>query len=133
MFYEAFYRIEATMYRNIIYIILIKKNYAYGIKGNVLELCASYLKNRSQFVVYDRIKSCTKNIDCGVLQGSILGSLFFIVFMNEIFHASQSLFNILYADDTSIFAFVGKKHKINPWLTAGILISINSKISYIKR
>ena len=81
--------------------ILIKKLYAYGIRGNVLELCTSYLKNRTQVVVYDGVKSYT--IDCGVPQGSILGPLFFIVFMNDIFHASQSLFNILYADDTSIF------------------------------
>ena len=83
--------------------ILIKKLYAYGIRGNVLELCTSYLKNRTQFVVYDGVKSYTKSIDCAVPQGSILGPLFFIVFMNDIFHASQSLFNILYADDTSIF------------------------------
>ena len=82
--------------------ILIKKLYACGITGNVLELCTSYLKNRTQFVVYDGVKSYTKSIDCGVPQGSILGPLFFIVFMN-IFHVSQSLFKILYADDTSIF------------------------------
>ena len=75
----------------------------YGIMGNVLELCTSYLKNRTPFVVYDGVKSYTKSIDCGVPQGSILGPLFFILFMNDIFHASQSLFNILYADDTSIF------------------------------
>ena len=66
-------------------------------------MCTSYLKNRTQFVVYDGVKSYTKSIDCGVPQGSILGPLFFIVFMNNIFHASQSLFNILYADDTSVF------------------------------
>ena len=85
--------------------ILIKKLYAYGIRGNVLELelCVSYLKNRTQFVVYDGAKSYTKSIDCGVPQGSILGPLFFTVFMKDIFHALQSLFNILYAGDTSIF------------------------------
>ena len=61
--------------------ILIKKLYAYGIRGNVLELYTSYLENRIQFVVYDGVKSYmymyTKSIDCGVPQGSILGLLFF--------------------------------------------------------
>ena len=67
--------------------ILIKKLYTYGIRGNVLELCASYLTNRTQFVVCDGVKSYTKCIDCGVPQGSILGPLFFIVFMLRSFYS----------------------------------------------
>ena len=82
--------------------ILVEKLYAYGIRGNILELCASYLKNRTQFVTYDGEKSETKHITCGVPQGSILGPLFFIAYMNDIFQASKYLYNILYADDTSI-------------------------------
>ena len=77
--------------------ILVKKLYAYGIQGNILELCASYLKNRTQFP-YLRWRKIT----CGVPQGSILGPLFFIAYMNDIFQASKYLYNILYADDTSI-------------------------------
>ena len=102
--------------------ILIKKLYAYGIRGNVLELCTSYLKNRTQFVVYDGVKSYTKSIDCGVPQGSILGPLFFIVFMNDIFHASQSLFNILYADDTSIFLYGRDLDKLIRELNAELVL-----------
>ena len=82
--------------------ILVKKLHVYGIRGNILELCASYLENRKQFVTYDGEKSETKHITCGVPQGSILGPLFFITYMNDILHASKNLFNILYADDTSI-------------------------------
>ena len=82
--------------------ILVKKLHAYGIRGNILELCASYLENKKQFVTYDGEKSETKHITCGVPQGSILGPLCFITYMNDIFHASKNLFNILYADDTSI-------------------------------
>ena len=77
--------------------IVIKKLYAYGIRGNVLELCASYLTNRTQFVVCDGVKSYTKSIDCGVPHGSILTPVFYCI------HASQFLFNILYVDNTSIF------------------------------
>ena len=65
-------------------------------------MCASYLKNRTQFVTYDEKKSETKQITCGVPQGSILGALFFIAYMKDIFHVSKNLVNILYADDTSI-------------------------------
>ena len=79
-----------------------KKLHVYWIRGNILELCASYLENRKQFVTYDGEKSETKHITCGVPQGSILGPLFFITYMNDIFRASKNLFNISYADDTSI-------------------------------
>ena len=47
-------------------------------------------------------KTETKHIICGVPQGSILGPLLFIAYMNDIFQASKYLYNILYADDTSI-------------------------------
>ena len=53
--------------------ILLNKLYAYGIRGNVHDWFRSYLKVRSQFVIYDRERSVTKQIKCGVPQGSILG------------------------------------------------------------
>ena len=58
--------------------ILVKKLHAYGIRGNILELRASYLENRTQFVTYDGEKLETKYITCGVPQGSILGPLFLL-------------------------------------------------------
>ena len=66
-------------------------------------LCASLLKNRSQFIVYNGVKS--KSFDCGVPQGSNVRPLFFIVYtcMSDIFNAWLFLFNILHPDDTSIF------------------------------
>ena len=82
--------------------ILVKKLHAYGKRSIILELCASYLQNRTQLVTYDGEKSETKHITCGVPQGSILGPLFFIAYMDDIFHASKNLFNILYTDDISI-------------------------------
>ena len=77
--------------------------HAYGIRGNMLKLCTSYLDGRSQYVQYNHANSAFRNVNCGVPQGSIIGPLFFIVFMNDIFYASGLLFNVLYADDTSIF------------------------------
>ena len=69
----------------------------------MLELCKSYLTDRSQFVMYNGAKSDRKSVKCGVPQGSVLGPLFFIAYMNDIFNASQLLYNILYANDTCIY------------------------------
>ena len=69
----------------------------------MLELCKSYLTDRSQFVMYNGAKSDLKSVKCGVPQGSVLGPLFFIAYMNDIFNASHLLYNILYADDTCIY------------------------------
>ena len=63
----------------------------------------SYLTNRKQYVFVNNIKSDFKIIGCGVPQGSILGPLLFLVYMNDITQASQVLQYILYADDTSVF------------------------------
>ena len=80
--------------------ILLKKLYAYGIRGVALKLLESYRPGRSQYVVYDYQQSATPNITCGVPQGSVLGPLLFIIYMNDICNVSQLLFTVLYADDT---------------------------------
>ena len=70
------------------------ESYRYQIK--------SYLTNRTQFVVYDGVSSCTLSINCGVLQGSGLGPILFIISMNDIGNVSDFLYTILYADDTNV-------------------------------
>ena len=81
---------------------LLNKLYAYGIRGNAFNWVKSYLSERSQYVVYDSKQSKTQTVQCGVPQGSILGPLLFIIYMNDICNASELLFSILYADDTSV-------------------------------
>ena len=76
--------------------------FAYGIRGNILKWFDSYLTNKSQFFMYDNIQSKTHSIKFGVLQGSILGPLLFIIYMNDICNVSELLCTIMYADDTSI-------------------------------
>ena len=86
-----------------IHSILLNKLDYYGIRGVLLELFSSYLTNRKQYVSVDNHKSNLCTIGCGVPQGSILGPLLFLVYMNDICQTSNKLEFILFADDTSVF------------------------------
>ena len=81
---------------------LLKKLYAYGIRGKLFNWFKSYLTNRTQYVQYGNSKSETKTITHGVPQGSILGPLLFILYVNDFSRASDLLFSILFADDTTV-------------------------------
>ena len=82
--------------------ILLKKLQYYGIRGLECNWFQSYLSNRMQYVDIDSIASQHKPINTGVPQGSILGPLLFIIYMNDINHVSSNFEAILYADDTSL-------------------------------
>jgi len=72
-----------------------------GIRGIALDWFKSYMQNRKQRVkVGQFLSNNIRNIDLGVLQGSILGVILFLIYINDIFQAS-SLFSILFADDIS--------------------------------
>ena len=62
---------------------LLKKLYAYGIRGKFFKRFKSYLTNRTQYVQYGNSESETKTITHGVPQGSILRSLLFILYVND--------------------------------------------------
>lgn len=83
--------------------ILIDKLNHYGIRGHALELFKSYLTNRKQFVVMQNQRSNLEDIHYGVPQGSILGPLLFILYINDITTASDHFQYILFADDTNLF------------------------------
>ena len=112
--------------------ILIKKLYAYGIRGNILQWLKSYLNNRKQYVYINETKSEVRSISCGIPQGSVFGPLLFILYVNDLSTASHNLFSILFADDTSVF-MKGESinevinmlnielHKITVWLESNKL------------
>ena len=61
------------------------------------------MTNRSQYVLFNGIKSDIRDVTCGVPQGSILGPLLFILYINDFSGVSDKLFYVLFADDTNVF------------------------------
>ena len=83
--------------------ILIKKMYHYGIRGIVLDWFTNYLYNRKQYDSINNVNSNMLPVACGVPQGSILGPLLFILFINDITSISKIAELIMFADDTNLF------------------------------
>ena len=64
--------------------ILVQKLSYYGLRGVASKWISSYLENQSQFVSYNNVNSDIQNINCGILQGSILGPSLFILYINDL-------------------------------------------------
>ena len=117
-------------------ILLAKLNY-YGIRGLPLRWFESYLSNRTQFVSIDGFASTTKVISSGVPQGSILGPLLFLLYINDLNTCIRHATTYHYADDTNLLLVNESIKKLNQqtnhdlsslvnWLRAN-KISLNTK------
>ena len=82
--------------------ILLKKLSHYGIRGVAFDWFRSYLSDRQQFTYYKSASSTKLPISCGVPQGSILGPLLFLVYINDIKSTIDISRAILFADDTNL-------------------------------
>jgi len=84
--------------------ILLKKMERYGILGIPLEFFASYLTNRQQYVQMGNTVSSQQTITCGILQGSSLGPVLFLIYINDLPNCSSALTFRIFADNTNVFA-----------------------------
>ena len=88
---------------------LLHKLKAYGVQGELFSLLTNYLQKRKQRVLLNGQTSEWREIISGVPQGSVLGPLLFLMYINDLPDGITSLCKI-FADDTSLFS---KVHNIN--------------------
>ena len=81
--------------------ILIKKLNCFGVRGLPLKFLSSYLTNRQQYTVVHQAESSVKSVSCGVPQGTTLGPLLFLIYINDLPNACNLRIR-LFADDASL-------------------------------
>ena len=102
--------------------ILLKKINNYGIRGQAFAYIKSYISNRQQFVDLDGVKSNLLPINCGVPQGSSLGPLLFLLYINDLTNCSKLLKILLFADDTTLICSSSD--------LPSLIITLNKELSY---
>ena len=105
----------------------------YGFRGTFLNLLMSFIKDRKYFVNFNEINSEIRNVNIGVPQGSTLGPLLFLLYVNDMINCSSLLHFTQFADDTTL-GYSCKKflnlqnileqevHKVTKWLAANKLL-----------
>ena len=122
--------------------ILLYKLHNYGVRGRAYDWFKNYLTNRVQFTCVNNISSTVAEITCGVPQGSVLGPLLFLIYINDIANAVPNEKVRLFADDTNLFlarntvpsvvdAANNTMLKLNNWFLANKLSLNTDKTCYM--
>ena len=122
------------------HLIVIDKLRRYGLNEQTLNFFTSYLENRSQRCFVNGHLSQKVSVRCGVPQGSILGPLLFLIFINDLPNCFDTAKTTMYADDTTLTFCASDTNslesqinselkQLNQWLVANKLTLNVSKLS----
>ncbi|CAF0808212.1 unnamed protein product, partial [Brachionus calyciflorus] len=106
---------------------LLRKLEAYGFNGKILNWLKAFLSDRKQRVVLDGISSIWKDVLSGVPQGSVLGPLLFIIFINDL-PLGLSVLSKLFADDSKLIGIIRNSKDRNEFQT-----NINKLLSWTRK
>ena len=103
--------------------IFLRKLKHYGIRDSYFNWFNSYLSNRKQYVFLNGESSQLRNITCGVPQGSVLGPLLFLIYINDLPNISKILNFYLFADDTNIYFEAETPEKLERELHTWLIVN----------
>ena len=122
--------------------ILVQKLQLYGITGNALAMIQSYLSDRKQKCQLGDVMSSERHVTCAIPQGSILGPLLFLLYINDLPECLQKATPRLFADDTNLtvtgesieeveLAMNSDLHCVHKWMFANKLSLNSSKTEFL--